>query len=212
MSMRSSLLAALMLIVTAAGAAGQTSTPQPPPAGALEPQSTSPLPGATPQTPGAPLAPAPVTPPANVVSPPPPGRIFAAEQGLIFNAIRPDKIADFETVIAKLRQALATSKDPVRNQQGWGWKIFKAAEPGPNGSVLYVFVMDPAVKGADYGVAKILAEAYPTEILELYRMYSGAFATAGQTLLNLQPVPEPGTKGPGNQGTKAPNAPSSPVP
>ena len=123
-------------------------------------------------------------------SPPPLGRVFAAEQGLIFNAIRPDKVTDFETVIAKLRAALANSKDPVRNQQGWGWKIFKAAEPGPNGSVLYVFVMDPAVKGADYGVAKILAEAYPTEIMELYRMYSGAFATAGQTLINLQrPLP-----------------------
>ena len=117
------------------------------------------------------------------------GRVFASEQGLIFNAIRPDKVMDFETVLAKLRAALADSKDPVRNQQGWGWKIFKAAEPGPNGSVLYVFVMDPAVKGADYGVAKILSEAYPNEIMELYRMYTGAFATAGQTLINLQPSP-----------------------
>ena len=152
----------------------------------------------TPQTPGAPPAPLPA--PAsgqNVVSPPPLGRVFAAEQGLIFNAIRPDKVTDFETVIAKLRAALTNSKDPVRNQQGWGWKIFKAAEPGPNGSVLYVFVMDPTVKGADYGVAKILAEAYPTEITELYRMYTGAFATAGQTLMNLQPVPAtPGASAP----------------
>ena len=159
-----------------------------PPAGALQPQQTSPLPGATPQTPGAPPAPAP---PAgqNVVSPPPMGRVFASEQGLIFNAIRPDKVMDFETVLAKLRTALADSKDPVRNQQGWGWKIYKAAEPGPNGSVLYVFVMDPAVKGADYGIAKILSEAYPNEVMELYRMYTGAFATAGQSLINLQPIP-----------------------
>jgi hypothetical protein len=198
--MRSSLLAALMVIVTAGGAAGQASTPQRPPAGALESQSTLPFPGPIPQTPGAP--PAPVPPPANVVSPPPPGRVFAAEHGLIFNAVKPDKVMDFETVIAKLRQALETSNNPVRNQQGWGWKIFKAAEPGPNGSVLYVFVMDPAVKGADYGVAKILAEAYPTEIMELYRMYSGAYATAGQTLLNLGPVPTPGaTPLPGAFGT-----------
>jgi hypothetical protein len=108
---------------------------------------------------------------------------------LIFNAIRPDKVMDFEAVLVKLRAALANSKDPVRNQQGWGWKIYKAAEPGPNGSVLYVFVMDPAVKGADYGVAKILSEAYPDEIMDLYRRYAGAFATAGQTLINLQPVP-----------------------
>jgi hypothetical protein len=115
--------------------------------------------------------------------------MFASEQGLIFNAIRPDKVMDFETVLTKLRAALADSKDPVRNQQGWGWKIFKAAEPGPNGSVLYVFVMDPAVKGADYGIAKILSEAYPGEVMELYRMYTGAFAPAGQTLVNLQPIP-----------------------
>jgi hypothetical protein len=189
MPMRSSLLAVFTLIGTAAVAAGQTSAPQPQPAGALQPQQTSPLPGATPPTPGAPPAPV----PANVVAPPPAGRVFAAEQGIIFNAIRPDKVADFETVIAQLRKALETSKDPVRNQQGWSWKIFKAVETGPNGSVLYVFVMDPAVKGADYGVAKILAEAYPTEIMELYRMYSGAFAAAGQTLLNLGPVPSPGS-------------------
>jgi hypothetical protein len=213
--MRSSLPAAILLMMAlaaaAAGAAGQTSTPQqPPPSGALEPRQTSPLPGATPQTPGAP--PAAVTPPANVVSPPLPGRVFAAEQGLIFNAIKPDKIADFETVIARLREALASSKDPVRNQQGWGWKIFKAIEPGPNGSVLYVFVMDPAVKGADYGVARILSEAYPAEIMDLYRMYSGAFAPAGQTLLNLGPVPAPGAApAPATVGA-APATPAVPPP
>jgi hypothetical protein len=180
-----------------------------PPAGALQPQQTTPLPGTTPQTPSAPPAPAP-PPGQNVVAPPPLGRVFASEQGLIFNAIRPDKATDFETVLAKLRAALANSKDPVRNQQGWGWKIFKAGEPGPNGSVLYVFVMDPAVKGADYGVAKILAEAYPDEIMDLYRMYTGAFATAGQTLINLQPVPALGTP-PSSPGAPAANG-STPPP
>ena len=185
-----------MLLAIALSLAMQTATtPQPSPAGALQPQQTSPLPGATPATPTAPPAPVPA-PGQTVVSPPPLGRVFASEQGLIFNAIKPDKVMDFETVIAKLRKALADSRDPVRNQQGWGWKIFKAAEPGPNGSVLYVFVMDPAVKGADYGVAKILAEAYPTEIMDLYRMYTTAFATAGQTLINLQPVPAPGAAAP----------------
>jgi hypothetical protein len=206
MSMRSSLLAAFTLIGTAAVAAGQTSAPQPQPAGALQPQQTSPLPGATPQTPGAP--------PANVVAPPSAGRVFAAEQGIIFNAIRPDKVADFDTVIAKLRKALETSKDPLRNQQGGSWKIFKAVEPGPNGSVLYVFVMDPAVKGADYGVAKILAEAYPMEIMDLYRMYSGAFAAAGQTLLNLQPATgaPATTAGPDGAVTTTPPAAGTSVP
>jgi hypothetical protein len=182
-----------MLLAIALSLALQTATtPQPPPAGALQPQQTSPLPGSTPATPAVPPAPVPA-PGQAVVSPPPLGRVFASEQGVIFNAIKADKVTDFETVITKLRAALADSKDPVRNQQGWGWKTFKAAEPGPNGSVLYVFVMDPAVKGADYGVAKILAEAYPAEITDLYRMYTTAFAPAGQTLLNLQTVPAPAT-------------------
>jgi hypothetical protein len=183
--MRSSSIALALIVGTALQVSARQGGP---PAGALQPQQTSPLPGATPQTPSAPPAPAP-PPGQNVVAPPPLGRVFASEQGLIFNAIRPDKVMDFEAVLSKLRAALTDSKDPVRNQQGWGWKIFKAAEPGPNGSVLYVFVMDPAVKGADYGVAKILSEAYPNEVMELYRMYTGAFATAGQTLINLQSVP-----------------------
>jgi hypothetical protein len=167
-------------------------------AGAVQPQQTSPLPGATPPTPTAPPAPAP-PPGQSVVSPPPLGRVFASDHGIMFNAIRPDKVMDFEMVLAKLRDALANSKDPVRQQQGWGWKVYKQTEPGPNGSVLYVFVMDPAVKGADYGVAKILSEAYPTEIMELYRMYLGAFATAGQTLINLQPI---GSEPQGNPGVQ----------
>jgi hypothetical protein len=187
-----------MLFSIALSLALQATTPQPAPQGAVQPQQTSPLPGATPATPTAPPAPAP-PPGQSVVSPPPIGRVFASEQGLIFNAIRPDKVKDFETVIAKLRAALVNSKDPVRNQQGWGWKVYKAAEPGPNGSVLYVFVMDPVVKGADYGVAKILAEAYPTEIMELYRMYTTSFAPAGQTLINLQPVASEPKVNPGVQ-------------
>ena len=197
-----------------------TTTPPPAPQGAVQPQQTSPLPGATPATPTAPPAPVPAVPAPgqSVVSPPPLGRVFASDHGIIFNAIKPDKVMDFEMVLAKLRDALANSKDPVRQQQGWGWKTYKATEPGPNASVLYVFVMDPAVKGADYGVAKILAEAYTNEIMELYRMYTTAFATAGQTLINLQPVPAApaetpsGTKGLGNEGTTTPAFPQSPRP
>jgi hypothetical protein len=221
--MRSSSIAPVLILGTAclAGVVGLKADARQggaPPAGALQPQQTSPLPGATPQTPNAPPAPAP-PPGQNVISPPPLGRVFASEQGLIFNAIRPDKVMDFETVLAKLRAALANSKDPVRNQQGWGWKIFKAAEPGPNGSVLYVFVMDPAVKGADYGVAKILSEAYPNEIMDLYRMYTGAFATAGQTLINLQPIPSlnapsptPASDGAPAAGGSAPSPSTTPKP
>lgn len=118
---------------------------------------------------------------------------------MIFSAVRPEKTADFELVMSRLRQALATSSDPVRQKQAAGWRIFKATEPGPNATVLYVFIVDPVVKGADYGVAKVLAETFPTEAIELYKLYNGALA-GGQTLLNLTSLVAPPPKRLGNQG------------
>ena len=112
--------------------------------------------------------------------------MFAAETGLIFNAIKPAAVADFERILGRLRQALTMSADPIRRRQAQGWRVFKAAEPGPSGTVLYVFAIEPVVEGADYGVAKILAEAFPAEAQELYKVYLACFAM-GQTLLNLEP-------------------------
>ena len=89
-------------------------TQAPPPSGALEPGSTTPLQGATPATPTAPPAPVlttPVTPGTSVVAPPPLGRVFASDTGIIFSAIKPDKVMDFETVIAKLREAFPDLPD-----------------------------------------------------------------------------------------------------
>jgi hypothetical protein len=121
------------------------------------------------------------------VSPDVSARVFGASAGLIFNAVRADSTDDFEVVLARLSEALEASPDPVRRQQAAGWRVFRVAEPGPNGSVLYVFVLDPVVPGADYGVARVLAEAFPDEAGALYALYSGAFAD-GQTLVNLEPV------------------------
>ena len=111
-------------------------------------------------------------------------RLFGSDAGLVLNFIKPDKTEDFEAVVMKLREALQKSDKPERKLQAAGWKVFKAAEPGANGSVLYVFVIDPAAKGADYTVSTILAEAFPTEVQALYQKYAGAYA-AGQNFVNL---------------------------
>lgn len=113
-------------------------------------------------------------------------RVFAAEAGLIFNPIKPGATADFEMVLRRLREALQTSPNPTRREQAKGWRVFKAQEPF-QGNVLYIFVVDPAVKGADYSVTKILAEAFPTEVQSLYEKFSGAFA-GKQSLVNLSLV------------------------
>jgi hypothetical protein len=142
---------------------------------------------------GAAVSSAPQSPAADVASQssqgqtPAKARIFTADAGLILNFIKPDKAADFETVMAKLHEALRKSDKPERRQQAASWKVFRASEPGANGSVLYVFAIDPVMKEADYTVSNILAEAFPDEAQSLYKMYAESYAT-GQNLVNLKLV------------------------
>jgi len=113
-----------------------------------------------------------------------PARVFASDAGMVLNFIKPDKTADFESIVEKLKEALQKSEKPERKQQAQSWKVFKAAEPGPNGSVLYVFFIDPVVKGADYTVSTILAEGFPDQVQTLYKQYAEAYAQ-GQNFVNL---------------------------
>jgi hypothetical protein len=114
----------------------------------------------------------------------PAARVFASDAGMVLNFIKADKTADFEGVVAKLKEALNKSEKPERKQQAAGWKVFRAAEPGPGGSVLYVFIIDPPAKGADYTVSALLAEGFPAEVQALYKQYAEAYAQ-GQNFVNL---------------------------
>ena len=113
--------------------------------------------------------------------------MFGSDAGMVLNFIKPDKTSDFEAVVAKLGEALQKSDKPERKQQAGSWKVFRALEPGASGSVLYVFTIDPAVKGADYTVSTILAEAFPTDVQALYKEFAESYAT-GQNFVNLKLV------------------------
>ena len=127
------------------------------------------------------------TPPAQQAAAAPAKRVFTGDSGLVLNFIKADKTADFEAVMGKLKEALNKSDKPERKAQAAGWKIFKAAEPGAGGSVLYVFFIDPAVKDADYTVSTILAEAFPADVNTIFKQYADSFAT-GQNFVNLSLV------------------------
>jgi hypothetical protein len=129
--------------------------------------------------------------PAQQAQPAPATRVFASDAGLVLNFVKPDKTADFEAVMVKLKEALQKSPKPERKQQAASWKVFKSPEPAQNGNVLYVFVIDPAVKGADYTVSTILAEVFPQEVQTLYKQYAEAYAS-GQNFVNLTLVSELG--------------------
>jgi len=124
---------------------------------------------------------------APAAAPAPQARVFTGDVGLMFNQIKPDKTADFEMIVGKLKEALAKSDDPVHKQMAQGWRVIKNPEPIQGGNYLYVFLIDPVVKDADYTVSRVLAKAFPAEVQELFKVYSACFA-GGVTLQNYTTV------------------------
>jgi hypothetical protein len=116
--------------------------------------------------------------------------VFPGDGGVILNFVKADKATDFESVLGKVKEGLAKSEKPERKQQATGWKVLKASEPGPNGAVIYAFIIEPAVKGADYSVGNILVETLgQTEGQALYKTYSESFGSpAIGALLHLTQV------------------------
>jgi hypothetical protein len=111
--------------------------------------------------------------------------------GLLFNTVRADRVDDFEKAMGYVQAALASSTNERVRAQAAGWRVFKATEAGPNNGVLYVFVLDPTVTGADYSLGRILADAYPDQakLQEIWKLYSTS--VTGGSLLNLTPLKTP---------------------
>ena len=90
--------------------------------------------------------------------------------------------------LATCRQALEKSTDPAVRAQAQGWRIFRRPSPGRTARVLYVFVLDPAVPGADYSLGRILRDAYPDQHPGDLEALHGARSPAAGRSLNLTPV------------------------
>ena len=105
---------------------------------------------------------------------------FNGDVGILTIAIKPDQTAAFEQLMGKVREALMKSEKPERKQQAAGWKVVKGATPMPDGNIVYMHLLDPVVKGADYGILAILYEGNPDpgEQRKLYDQYRNAFAAA----------------------------------
>ena len=91
-------------------------------------------------------------------------------------AINPDKTADYEQVIAKLKDALTKSEAPEAKEQLAGWKVIKNAMPNPDGSIVYIHIISPVVKNADYSIMNNIYYIVkdPAEQKGVYDMYRAA--------------------------------------
>ncbi|MGH9349283.1 MAG: hypothetical protein ACRD26_18665 [Vicinamibacterales bacterium] len=115
---------------------------------------------------------------------------FEGDTALWTVAIKPDKTADFEKIIAKLHEGLNKSESAERRQQAVGWKVMKQAKPLQDGNIAYVHIINPVVPGADYTVMQALYDMFPDERQALYETYRGAFAaTLGLAVGNMVQAP-----------------------
>ena len=100
--------------------------------------------------------------------------------------IKPDKTADFETVVAKYREAFAKSDNPKRKEQLAGMKFFKSPT-AVGGNTAYIFRVDPVVKGEEYDITRVIYEVFPSEATDMFNKYKEAYA--GRQIIPLNKLP-----------------------
>lgn len=110
---------------------------------------------------------------------PPQKTTYTGDMVLAAYVVNADKVADYEKVIATLKDALAKSPRPEAKEQLAGWKIIKNSQNQPDGSPLYVHIITP-VKDADYSITNIVYEVVtdPMERTNFYNLYRGALKQA----------------------------------
>jgi hypothetical protein len=113
--------------------------------------------------------------------------------GLEIIQIKADRVADFEFLVGKIREALNKSEDATHKEVAASLKVFKGADaPAANAPVVFIAMIDPAAKGADYsipGLISVVYKAFPEQQQEIFKKgVDGVFAS-GVNYLRLQPVP-----------------------
>jgi len=100
--------------------------------------------------------------------------------------IKGDKTAEFESVIAKYKEALAKSDNPKRKEQLAGMKVFKSPTLVQT-NAMYIIYVDPVLKGEEYDITRVVTEVFPVEVQEVYAKYKDSFA--GRQIILLNKVP-----------------------
>jgi hypothetical protein len=113
---------------------------------------------------------------------------FDGDAALVTLLVKPDKTADFEQVLEKVKDAMAKSDKPERKAQAAGWTVFKAPQP-VQGSVVYYFLIQQPVKGQEYDPVMLINEVFPSEATDLFNKFkesrTGGASTALTTVMKM---------------------------
>ena len=118
---------------------------------------------------------------------------FDADQGIVLSYVVRERTDDFERVVDRVRELLSESPDISHQEMVAGWRMFKAREPGPSNSVLYLWFLEPVPQGADYEIPQLLQVLLPSdEADDLTQRFADSLAGPSglhQRTLNLDEAP-----------------------
>jgi hypothetical protein len=158
----------LMVMMGSAQIASAQTPPQQPPASGQPPTATQP----------------PATGQAAPAAPQKEEATFTTPSGLLLVQIKPDKTSAYETMLTKLKDALAKSEKPERRAMAKGWKVYKASEQA-GGNVLYVHVVETSSPGDYSNPLLIINEVFPTEAQGIYASVKDGFVQTSRLNLTL---------------------------
>lgn len=99
----------------------------------------------------------------------------------------------FEEMVGKLKAAFSSpSSPPEVKAQASSWRIYKSSEPGPNGNVFYVMLIDPTVPNNEYQFFELIQKSLTPEqqrdpaTAQMYQRFNSAIAQMSK--LDLTPV------------------------
>ncbi len=109
---------------------------------------------------------------------------FGAAMGMLVFHVHRERTEDFEQVMSRIATGLRAASTQVRQEQAAGWRFFRARDASD--AVIYVVIVDPAVREADYDPVKMLTEFAPAEAAALYERLRMAVVRVER--LDLDPV------------------------
>lgn len=110
--------------------------------------------------------------------------LFPGGAGLVINFIKPDKAAEWEGILDKIKEGLKASEKPERKAQASSWKVYKASEPAKD-AVIYLWLLDGAPVDQEYSMVKLMTELFPKEAADLYKQYSDAYTPPNLQIFHL---------------------------
>lgn len=110
---------------------------------------------------------------------------FGADTGLLVFHVHRERTADFEAVMQRIGDGLKATSNPARREQAVGWRVFRARDASE--TAIYVVVVDPVVRDADYDPVKMLTELAPADASALYERLRAAVSRVER--LDLTRIP-----------------------